>query len=61
MSCTENVCQKWKCPFQQFSNEIIKVCPICGDKVSNFFDEDNDHYDNYSPRGDDDEEIDTTE
>lgn len=58
MACMENVCQKWKCPFQQFSNETIKVCPICGGKVSNFFDEEGDHE---SPRGDDYDEIDTTE
>lgn len=61
MSCMENVCQKWKCPYQQFSNETIKICPLCGGKVLNFFDEYPEDYDNESPTGDDYEEIDVTE
>lgn len=51
MACMENVCRRHGCDFQQFSNEVIKVCPRCGDKVLNFFDEENDHYE--SPSGDD--------
>lgn len=54
MACMENVCKNRKCTFQQFSNEKIKVCPVCGGEVSNFFDEELDHE---SPRGDDYEEI----
>lgn len=55
MACMENVCDNSKCVFHQFSNETIKVCPLCGGKVLNFFDEN--PYENESPRGDDDEEI----
>lgn len=59
MACMENVCSNHKCLFQQFSNDIIKVCPLCGERVSNFFDESPEEHE--SPRGDDDEEIDATE
>lgn len=58
MACMENICEKSKCSFQQFSNETIKICPLCGGKVLNFFDEEFDHE---SPRGDDYEEIDVIE
>jgi len=50
MSCMENVCRNHSCSFQQFSNETIKMCPLYGDKVLNFFDEELDHE---SPSGDD--------
>lgn len=53
MACMENVCSRYACDFQQFSNETIKECPRCGDKVLNFFDEDLDQYQNESPSGDD--------
>lgn len=59
MACMENVCSVWKCPYQQFSNDMIKVCPLCGSKVLNFFDEFPEEHE--SPRGDDYEEIDVTE
>lgn len=59
MACMENVCSVWTCPYQQFSNESIKICPICGNKVLNFFDEHPEDFE--SPRGDDYEEIDVTE
>lgn len=55
MACMENVCENHVCSFQQFSNEVIKVCPRCGGKVLNFFDEDLEHE---SPSGDDYDDID---
>lgn len=58
MACMENVCEKWNCPFQQFSNTSIKICPVCGSRVWNFFDEPLEDFE--SPRGDDYEEIDVT-
>ena len=39
MACMENYCTRFDCSFGQFSNEVIKVCPKCGDRVLNFFDE----------------------
>ncbi len=54
MACIENICTNCKCQWGQFSNELIKICPKCGAKVSNFFDEQN----NESPRGDDYEQLD---
>lgn len=59
MACNESICRNSKCSFQEFNNESIKICPLCGDKVMNFFDEFPEEYE--SPRGDDDEEIDTIE
>lgn len=50
MSCMENICQRHDCTFYQFSNEVIKMCPLCGDRVLNFWDEELDHE---SPSGDD--------
>lgn len=55
MACMENVCRNHSCDFQQFSNETIKECPRCGDKVLNFFDEN--PYENESPRGDDETDM----
>lgn len=51
MACLENVCTRHSCGWGQFSNEVIKVCPRCGDRVISFFDED--PYENESPSGDD--------
>lgn len=50
MACNESICRNSKCSFQEFNNMTIKICPLCGDKVMNFFDEELDHE---SPSGDD--------
>lgn len=39
MACNEVVCRNSKCNFQEFNNTAIKICPLCGDKALNFFDE----------------------
>ena len=39
MACFENICTTSKCSFQQFSNVKVKVCPLCGREVLNYFDE----------------------
>lgn len=51
MACMENRCTRYDCDFFELSNELIKECPRCGDKVINFFDED--PYEYESPSGDD--------
>lgn len=53
MACNESVCRT--CSFHEFNNATIRICPLCGDKVLNFTDEQE------SPRGDDHDEIDITE
>ena len=55
MACNESVCRNSKCPFQEFNNTSIKICPLCGDKVLNFFDESPEDFE--SPRGDDYDEV----
>lgn len=55
MACLENICQRHGCTFYQFSNEVIKMCPLCGDRVLNFFDEYPEDFE--SPRGDDYDSI----
>lgn len=49
MACRENVCSNSNCRWSQFSNETVKLCPLCGEKVLNFSDEN--PYE--SPNGDD--------
>jgi len=55
MACIEHRCVTSNCMFQEFSNEILKKCPLCGDKVLNLFDEYPE--DNESPNGDDYNDI----
>lgn len=57
MACMEWQCTNNKCGFYEFNNEEMKMCPRCGDRLIGFFDEENDHYDNYSPRGDDETDF----
>lgn len=54
MACNESVCSNRKCNFQEGNNMAIYICPKCGDKVLNFFDEEFDHE---SPRGDDETDF----
>lgn len=39
MACVENICCDLDCGFHEFSNELLKECPLCGGPISNFFDE----------------------
>lgn len=43
MACMENVCTNHACGWGDFSNETIKVCPQCGSRVINFWDEQIEH------------------
>lgn len=37
MACIELFCSR--CNWQEFTNKVIKVCPLCHTKVKSFFDE----------------------
>lgn len=54
MACMENKCSRYTCDFYQFSNESLKTCPRCGDRVWNLFDE---AFDHESPSGDDYDDV----
>lgn len=53
MSCMEHRCTK--CDWFALDNKSHKVCPVCGEKVLSYFDEEGDHE---SPNGDDYNDID---
>ena len=39
MACCENVCTNPDCDWWDCSNERVTICPECGERVVNFFDE----------------------